>query len=182
MILGGLISAITPNNTTSTTELTIATPTPSVKNPAPTAKNPTGIGSFDPLLANLVPTLKAEYGSNAVKARPKQTGIGLDYDAVFVNFESHGRMTWAEIRNEGSIEAASNSFKILSTPSPGSGDKLELGSITYFGQQAATVALGHAPTVVQDAYLKGTTGINAGVDNEYIQYDQLFVLIQVTEA
>ncbi|MFZ1021945.1 MAG: hypothetical protein WCE82_01905 [Halobacteriota archaeon] len=57
----------------------------------------------------------------------------------------------------------------------------DTGSNTHFGQQAATVALGHAPTTVNDAYLKGT-GESAGVDNEYIQYDQFFIMTTVTQS
>jgi hypothetical protein len=65
-------------------------------------------------------------------------------------------------------------FKTFSTCS--SGDIKDLGSNTLFGQQAATVALGHAPTTVNDVYCKGT-GDYVGVDNEYIQYDQLFIIV-----
>ena len=121
-----------------------------------------------------MPTLNAQYGSDAVTQRAKD---GISFDAVYVTFESNGRTTTAEIRNEGSTDAASSLFKSLSTGV--SGDVLDLGSNTHFGQQAATVALGHAPTTVNDAYLKGT-GEYAGVDNEYLQYDQLFVMTTVT--
>jgi hypothetical protein len=51
----------------------------------------------------------------------------------------------------------------------------------HFAQQTATVALGHVPTTVNDAYLKGT-GEYTGVDDEYLQYAQLFVQTTVTPS
>lgn len=168
MVLGGLISAITPNNTTNSTEQATATPAPSVK---ATPKAVTA--NFDPLLAKLVPTLKAEYGSDVVEARPKHTASDLNYDAIFIHFVSHGQYSPVEIRNEGSIADASRVFKSLSTCNPG--EVKDPKSTTYFGLQEATVALGHAPTTVNDAYCKGT-GTDAGSDVEYIQYDQLFII------
>jgi len=142
------------------------TPTP--------AKTPTVKTSFDPLLAKLVPTLKAEYGNNMVDQRAK--GTNINFDAIYVTSEKNGKVTIAEIRNEGSIAAASNFFK---TSPCISSDIKTPGSVTHLGQQAATVALGHAPTTVNDVYCKGT-GDYLGVDNEYIQYDQLIVITTVT--
>ena len=137
--------------------------------PTPTVKT-----SFDPLLAKLVPTLKAEYGNNMVDQRAK--GTNINFDAIYVTSEKNGKVTIAEIRNEGSIAAASNFFK---TSPCISSDIKTPGSVTHLGQQAATVALGHAPTTVNDVYCKGT-GDYLGVDNEYIQYDQLIVITTVT--
>ena len=137
--------------------------------PTPTVKT-----SFDPLLAKMVPTLKAEYGNNMVDQRAK--GTNINFDAIYVTSEKNGKVTIAEIRNEGSIAAASNFFK---TSPCISSDIKTPGSVTHLGQQAATVALGHAPTTVNDVYCKGT-GDYLGVDNEYIQYDQLIVITTVT--
>ncbi len=135
--------------------------------------NSTTAASFDPLLAQMVPTLKAQYGNNSVTQR----ATNINTYAVFVTIESNGRITTANIRNEGSTDAASRTYMSLSTCA--SSDIKDAASITHFGQQAATVALGHAPTTVNDTYCKGT-GNNAGVDNEYIQYDQILIQTGVT--
>jgi hypothetical protein len=50
--------------------------------------------------------------------------------------------------------------------------ELAPGFETHFGQQAATVALGHGPTTVLDVYIKTNFG-----DSEYIQYDNILVTI-----
>jgi hypothetical protein len=157
--------------TSSTNTSSSKTATATVAKATPIAMStPTATASFDPLLTKLIPTLKAEYGNDAVTQRAK--GSNINYDAVYVNFESNGHMTTAEIRNEGSTDAASSSFETFSTCI--SGDVKDPGSVTHFGQQAATIALGHTPTTVNDVYCKGT-GKLAGVDNEYIQYDQLLI-------
>lgn len=85
----------------------------------------------------------------------------------------------AEIRNEGSIDAASSAFKTASKCL--SGGIEDAGSKTSFGLDEATVALGHTPTTVNDVYCKGT-GEYAGIDTETIQYDQLIVTTTVTPS
>lgn len=149
--------------------------------PSPTAAvatsaaqvNSTTTASFDPLLAQMIPTLKAQYGNDSVTQR----ATNINTYTVFVTFESNGRISTAYIRNEGRTDAASRTYTSLSTCA--SSDIKDTANITHFGQQAATVALGHAPTTVNDTRCKGT-GDNAGVDNEYIQYDQIFIQIGVT--
>ncbi len=164
-----LVSITGCTSSTNTSSSKTATATVAKATPIATS-TPTATASFDPLLTKLIPTLKAEYGNDAVTQRAK--GSNSNFDAVYVNFESNGHGTTAEIRNEGSTDAASSSFKTFSTCIPGF--VLDLGSVTHFGQQAATVALGYTPTTVNDVYCKGT-GKWAGVDNEYIQYDQLLI-------
>jgi hypothetical protein len=174
--ISGCTSPATTSPSPSVSNVPTGTPTAAATQATPTAATPAATASFDPLLAKFVPTLKTEYGGDAVTQRAKDD---ISFDAVYVTFESNGRTTTAEIRNEGSTDAASSLFKSLSTGV--SGDVPDIGSNTHFGQQAATVALGHAPTTVNDAYLKGT-GESAGVDNEYIQYDQFFIMTTVTQS
>ena len=42
-----------------------------------------------------------------------------------------------------------------------------------------TVALGHAPSAVNDVYVKGP-GNNEGIDTEYIQYDSILIQVMTT--
>jgi hypothetical protein len=79
LFIGALVLA----STTGCAENT-ATPTPTVKatvaatTTVKTTATPKTTVSFDPLLAKLVPTLKAEYGSNMVEQRAKGTNINFD--------------------------------------------------------------------------------------------------------
>jgi hypothetical protein len=92
---------------------------------------------------------------------------------------SNGQDMIISVSNYSSTEEASSAFKTLSAPD--SRSTLAPESVTHFGQQAATVALGHAPSTVQDVYIRGT-GDYAGIDNEYIQYDQLLIAINMVPA
>ncbi len=145
---------------------------PSAAVTSTTTATSTSAANFDPLLTKLATSLKSEYG-DAVEQRR----TNVNSETVFVTFESEGRLTAVEIRNEGSVDAANRTFEALSTCV--SEDTNDSSNVTHFGQQAATVALGHAPTTANDAYCRGT-GELAGVDNEYIQYDQLFIQTVVT--
>ncbi|MGZ4911906.1 MAG: hypothetical protein ACXV5B_02120 [Halobacteriota archaeon] len=167
LLLISIAGCTSPSNNSATPSPTAAVATSAAQ------LNSTTTASFDPLLAQMVPTLKAQYGNNSVTQR----ATNINAYTVFVTFESNGRVTTAYIRNEGSIDAASRTYTSLSTCA--SSDIKDTASITHFGQQAATVALGHAPTTVNDTYCKGT-GDNAGVDNEYIQYDQIFIQAAIT--
>ena len=82
--------------------------------------------------------------------------------------------------SDTTVADATSSFNSLSTPQSGV-DVSSPTQVTLWGQQAATSALGHAPTTVNDAYLKGT-GDSAGVDSEYIQYDSIFMGITYAPA
>ena len=90
-------------------------------------------------------------------------------------------MTTVEIRNEGSTENASGTFSVLSTPTAGV-DVKDPSKVTHFGEAAVTAALGHPPTTVNDVYLRGVGDQYQGVDNEYIQYDQIFIQTLTTPA
>lgn len=175
LILGCIVLASTsPSSTPTPTVVATATTKITATAKATATVTSTATANFDPLLAKLVPTLKAEFGNNMVNQRAK--GTNINFDAVYVTSEKNGQVTIAEIRNEGSVDAASNFFK---TSPCISSDIKAPGSVTHLGQQAATVALGHAPTTVNDVYCKGT-GDYLGVDKEYIQYDQLIVITTVT--
>jgi hypothetical protein len=134
------ISGCTSSNNTTT-----ATPT------ATASASSTNKAGFDPLLAKMEPTLKAEYGNKMVNRLPKNANQTSDELAVAI--ESNGTITTVNIRNDGTTDQASRDFKALSTPD--STDGLAPGSVIHFGLQAATVAFGHAPSAVNDAYLKG---------------------------
>ncbi len=154
--------------------------TSSSSNPAPSAAftpaasetKSSAAADFDPILTKLAESLRSEYG-DAVEQRR----TNVDSDAVFVTFELNGRNTAVEIRNEGSVDAANRTFEALSACT--SGDASRSSGATHFGQHATTDALGYAPTTVKDVYCTGT-GEFAGIDNEYIQYDQLFIQTVVT--
>jgi hypothetical protein len=85
--------------------------------------------------------------------------------------------------NEGSVANASAVFATQADPSfsANNGTILTPSLETHFGQNAAAVALGHTPSTVNDAYFKGT-GYWAGFDNEYMQYDQIFVSITISPS
>jgi hypothetical protein len=100
-------------------------------------------------------------------------------DEVVFSMTSNGQDMIISVSNYSSTEEASSAFKTLSAPD--SRSTLAPESVTHFGQQAATVALGHAPSTVQDVYIRGT-GDYAGIDNEYIQYDQLLIAINMVPA
>ena len=178
LLVSGCTSSTSPT-ATPTVKATVAATAIIKATAIPTATaTPIDTASFDPLLAKMATALKAEYGSSAVSQRSKNSKLnkGND-DAVLVAFESNGRTTTVSIVNEGSIDAASRMFKSHSTCL--SHSILDIGSNTHFGQQAATVALGHAPTTVNDVYCKGTDTFS-GADNEYLQYDQLYISTLVT--
>ncbi len=150
--------------------VSIAGCTSSSSNPAPStapAVTSNTATTFDPILTKLAESLRSEYGGAVEQRR-----TNVNSEAVFVAFESDGRNITVEIRNEGSVEAANSTFETLSTCA--SGDINGSSNITYFGLQAAKDALGHEPTTINDVYCTGTDEF-AGVDNEYIQYDQLFI-------
>jgi hypothetical protein len=166
LCIGVLVLAVSisgcPNNTNST-----PTPTPSA---APTTK-----ASFDPLLVKMEQTLKTQYPS-AVGWKQSPKNENQTNDELLFLMTSNGKDIYVDIRNYSSTDEASGVFRSLSTPD--STNKLAPGCATYLGQQAATVALGHAPSTVQDVYLKGI-GQWAGVDNEYIQFDHIVMLIDI---
>jgi endo-beta-N-acetylglucosaminidase D len=84
---------------------------------------------------------------------------------------------------DGSIANASANFAAQASPSsPANNGSILTPSLeTHIGQNAAAVALGHTPSTINDAYLKGT-GDYAGFNFEYIQYDQIFVYITTSPS
>ena len=46
----------------------------------------------------------------------RSKGTNINFDAVYVTFEKNGHINTAELRNEGSIDAASNTFKKCPRP------------------------------------------------------------------
>ena len=134
---------------------------------------------FDPLMTKIANALKPQYG-NAVENRPNN-GSNVGGGEVFVSFQNGSTITTVEIRNEGSTENASRTFSVLSTPTAGV-DVKDPSKVTHFGETAVTTALGHPPTTVNDVYLRGVGDQYQGVDNEYIQYDQIFIQTLTTPA
>ena len=155
----------------------LGTPTPTLQ--APTA-TPSGASasSFDPILTKMEPVLKAEYTSpNAnitITESPKNAGQSVDMLHFDVYYPANGTTIGATIDNRGASEASASVTSLSASDISGGGVQ---GTPTNFGLQAATVALGHAPSLVQDYYVKGA-GMHEGTNSEYIQYDSL--LIQVT--
>jgi hypothetical protein len=82
--------------------------------------------------------------------------------------------------DEGTIANATSTFSAQTNPGPVD-STLTPALETHIGEQAATVALGHTPTVVNDAFFKGT-GDQAGFNYEYLQYDQIGVVVIITPA
>jgi hypothetical protein len=142
---------------TATTKATKATTTPSTS---------TVLG-LTPLLQKMEPPLKNQYGSGVSE--------GAARDGVYVSWTTkNGWNATAAIDDRGTVAVASGAFNTLKTPDKT--DKNDPGNVTGFGQAAATAALGHTPNVIHDAYLTGV-GDWAGVNMEYLQYDQIFVQI-----
>jgi hypothetical protein len=85
--------------------------------------------------------------------------------------------------NDGSVSNASTDFATQADPSSGPNNSTVLTPSleSHIGSDAATVALGHTPSTVNDAYFKGT-GDWVGFDNEYIQYDQISVYITTSPS
>jgi hypothetical protein len=157
----------------------LGTPTPTVQ--APTA-TPSGASasSFDPILTKMEPVLKAEYTSpNAnitITESPKNAGQSVDMLHFDVYYPANGTTIGATVDNRGASEASASVTSLSASDISSGGVQ---GTPTNFGLQAATVALGHAPSTVNDVYVKGT-GNNEGVGTEYIQYDSLFVQVMYT--
>ena len=141
---------------------------------------PTPTSSFDPILSKMEPMLKAEYTSpNAIITiyeSPKNAGQSVDELRFIMNYPANGTTIGAVISNEGAGQAAAGVNSLSASDISSGGVQ---GTPTSFGLQAATVALGHVPSTVNDVYVKGT-GNNEGIDNEYIQYDSLFVQVMYT--
>ena len=97
----------------------------------------------------------------------------LHFDAYYAN----GSTIVASISNEGARQAAAG-VNSLSASDISSMDGVR-STPTSFGLQAATVALGHTPSTVNDVYVKGR-GNWEGIDSEYVQYDSLFVQVTYT--
>jgi len=149
-----------------------STATPSA---APSAAPTATTAGFDPILTKMADALSKQYNTTVSKWPKNAT---QDRDTITVSVEgANGKITTAEISNYGTTAAATGIYKMMATPI--SNSVSSPASVTYFGEQAATVALGHTPTTVNDYYSKGT-GDYAGLDNEYIQYDQLFIATTVT--
>jgi hypothetical protein len=174
LCIGVLVLSASISGCTSSTRPT-ATATP-VATSNPTA-TPSATAGFDPLLAKIATVLKPQYGS-MVSTRAKNENVS--FDGVYVSIENGSTITTVEIRNEGSTENASRTFSVLSTPTAGA-DVKDPTKVTLFGETAVTTALGHQPTTVKDVYVRGV-GDYQGVDNEYIQYDQIFIDTLVTPS
>ena len=135
--------------------------------PTPTAQTTSSTLGLTALLKKMEPTLKSQYGSGVSE--------GAAHDGVYVTWTTpDGWNATAAISDRESTANASVSYNSLSTPD--TSDKLDVGNVTSFGQAAATAALGHTPTVSNDAYLTGV-GQWAGTNMEYLQYDQIFIQI-----
>lgn len=132
---------------------------------------------FDPLLTKMAAALSKQY-STTVSKLPKNADQDGDMISISVDGPDGGT-TSAGISNYGTTATATGIFNMMATPI--SDSVSSPASVTHFGQQAATVALGHTPMTINDYYLKGT-GNYAGVNNEYIQYDQLFISTTVYTA
>ena len=138
-------------------------------------QQPTATSGFDPILTKMAAELTKAYNTTVSKQPKNGTG---SHDFIFLAFDTpHNTITHAQVTNYGTTAAATSVYNLFATPAGGSVPSP--ASVTHFGEQAATVALGHTPTTVNDYYLKGT---DVGTDNEYIQYDQLFVETTVTSS
>jgi hypothetical protein len=138
----------------------------------PTTNAATSTLGLTPLLKKIEPTLKQQYGSGI------SSGVSEGNNVVSVKWTTKdGWSATAAIDDRGTVDAASTAFNTLKTPD--STQKSDPGNETGFGRAAATAALGHTPTVKNDAYLTGT-GNWAGINNEYLQYDQIFIQIEYT--
>ncbi|MGZ4934457.1 MAG: hypothetical protein ACXV49_08170 [Halobacteriota archaeon] len=157
-----------------TSPLNSGSPTTSQANATET-QQPTGTSGFDPVLTKMAMELTNEY-KTTVSKQPKNGTGSHDFISLAVD-TPHNTTTHAQVTNYGTTAAATGVYKMFATPA--SGGVSTPASVTHFGEQAATVALGHTPTTVNDYYLKGT---DVGTDNEYIQYDQLFVETTVTSS
>jgi hypothetical protein len=139
-------------------------------NPTATPKAATTTSTvlgFTPLLQKMEPTLKTQFGSKVSE--------GAKHDGIYVTWTTKkGWNATAGIDDRGTSEAASRAYNVLKTPD--NTEKNDPSNVTGFGQAAATAALGHTPTVIHDVYLTGV-GQWAGVNMEYLQYDQIFVQI-----
>jgi hypothetical protein len=140
----------------------------------------TPTSSFDPILSKMEPMLKAEYTSPTanitIYESPKNAGQSVDELRFIMNYPANRTTIGAVISNEGAGQAAAGVNSLSASDISSGGVQ---GTPTSFGLQAATVALGHVPSTVNDVYVKGT-GNNKGIDNEYIQYDSLFVQVMYT--
>ena len=133
----------------------------------PTAQTTSSTLGLTALLKKMEPTLKSQYGSGVSE--------GAGHDGVYVTWTTpDGWNATADISDRGSTANASMAYNSLSTPD--TTDKLDVGNATSFGHAAATAALGHTPTVSNDAYLTGV-GQWVGTNMEYLQYDQIFIQI-----
>jgi len=163
----GSLALVSISGCTSSTSNPTATPsaTPSVT---------TTTSSFDPLLVKLQTALNSEYGSTWLIGRMNASGGANEIYMTPKANSSTVTNVW--FTNDGSIANASANFAAQADLSSGPNNSTVLTPSleSHIGSDAATVALGHTPSTVNDAYFKGT-GDWAGFDNEYIQYDQIFV-------
>jgi hypothetical protein len=171
-LLGVVVVALGGGGSNSSSTIsTSPTAAPTAAAAAPSAaSSATPPSSFDPVLAKMEPTLKAEYGA----ANVTQEAAAIRVDVTYEN----GTNTLAVIDNRGASEASA-SVNFLSGQDISNGYVNSPGLTTNFGLQAATVALGHAPSEVKDIFVKGT-GNNAGMNEEYIQYDSLYIDVYYT--
>jgi len=159
-------AAMSGNNSNTSTPTPTAAATTSVKATATPSAAPSNNSSFDPVLAAMMPGLKAEYGA----ANVTQEAAAIRVDVTYENETS----LIAIIDNRGASEASA-SVDFLSGQQINEGNYTNApGLVTHFGLDAATAGLGHAPSAVKDIYVKGT-GDNNGVNEEYIQYDSLYL-------
>ncbi len=158
--------------------------TSSTSNPTATPSATPGVtttSSFDPLLVKLQTALNAEYGSTWLITRMNASGGANEIYMTPKANSSTVTNVW--FTNDGSIAKASADFATQPDPSSGPNNSTVLTPSleSHIGSDVATVALGHTPSTVNDAYFKGT-GDWAGFDNEYIQYDQIFVYITLSPS
>jgi hypothetical protein len=168
----GSLALVSISGCTSSTSSPTATPSAA----------PTATASFDPVLKKMEPVLKAEYSSPGanitITETPASASQSTDMLTFGVYYPQNGTTIGATITNQGASQAAAQ-LNSLSASDISNGGVNSPSLVTGFGLQAATVALGHTPSTVNDVYVKGT-GNNEGINTEYFLYDSLLILVMTT--